>query len=134
MSRLTGRTALGVVVAVAVVATVAGGIRLMGSPREARARALDDRRESDLRAITIEVQRHYTREAMLPEALADQGGSPGRRDPDTAEPYEYRVIGGAKYELCATFQTSTHDEGLNEWNMFATHPAGRHCFEAEAKK
>ena len=35
------------------------------------------------------------------------------RDPKTGAPYEYKVLGNLKFELCATFETSSSDQNTN---------------------
>jgi hypothetical protein len=46
------------------------------------------------------------------------------KDPETGQPYTYRVTGKTTYELCATFSL----ERKSEQNVFWNHPAGEHCF------
>ena len=57
-------------------------------------------------------------------------------DPATKKPYEYRLLGGASYELCATFDTDDKTEVPNVTaadNSFL-HPAGPFCFKLDAGK
>ena len=45
-------------------------------------------------------------------------------DPETGEPYAYRVLDDRRFELCATFDTVRK----GDFDVFWDHPAGRHCF------
>ena len=119
--------------AVAVVAVVAG-LLLLGSPAAERNRRLDARRVDDLRALTRTVDLHWTRTGQLPSSLADLTANGGTAlatgDPASGAPYDYRVLNGRRFELCARFaatETTTGDRA------FWSHPAGEHCFALEAE-
>ena len=55
--------------------------------------------------------------------MADEGWANSLAT-ETGEPYEYRVLGPSKYELCATFSMARDADHGVFWN----HPAGRHCW------
>jgi hypothetical protein len=120
-----------------VVGAVAAGLLALGSPREQRARRLDDRRLDDLRAIAGTVDLHWTRDGRLVATLDQvkpELPPASERDPETGEPYTYEPLGGDRYRLCATFSRATPPESRGPRGDFWTHGAGRHCFELEAKK
>jgi hypothetical protein len=126
--------------AAAVVAAVAGGVWVMGSPFEQRLRRLDAQRVDDLASIADAVEVYWKRHERLPASLGDLAGESGIRfasaDPEGGTPYEYRPGEQDAYSVCATFARDS-DAGAGrtrrlarsgEWN----HTAGRQCFERRA--
>lgn len=109
-------------------AAVVLGFTIIGSPFRARLARFDDQRVSDLRNIQWQVVEHWQRTRSLPaslDVLADSiSGYRVPRDPETAQPYEYRIsgddlqtenrgLGNLQFELCATFRTDvvTQEKG-----------------------
>jgi hypothetical protein len=119
---------------------VISGLVVMGSPGEARARRLDERRVADLRGITRATNLYRTRHDRLPESLQELAQDPEVsvhvRDPATGESYEYQVLGPKTYAVCARFERVDPDSSYPEpasvpedaWR----HAAGRQCFQREA--
>ena len=101
-------------------------------------RRLDARRVEDLRALAGAVDLYWSRGGALPGALdsltQEQGFAPQVADPETGRPYEYRILGGDTYELCASFARGTDTEPPETRSDFWSHGAGRQCFQLEAKK
>jgi len=131
------RVVLGVA-GVAVAAVVAGGVWLMGSPAEQRARDLDKRRVSDLRDIADDVGAYFKHHERLPESLADLAGESGLhvtiRDPGTGREYDYQALEAGAYRLCAEFGRESEGEarraaGLGLGPGYWYHGAGRQCFD-----
>ena len=93
--------------ATAVVAAVAFGLVLLGSPAQERARRIDDRRVADLHGIAAASNLYWSRHSRLPASLDDLTAAPGlrinTRDPVTTETYGYEVLDSLRYEVCATF-------------------------------
>ena len=118
--------------ALAIVAAIGVGLRVMGSPREARIWRVDGTRLDDLRHIDAAIGLFWTRQSRLPESLAEVAREPGvavsLNDPGTGRPYEYRVTGDRAYELCATFERAASGEA------FWSHGFGRHCFAITARR
>jgi hypothetical protein len=114
----------------AVVAAVAAGLWSIGSPSEQRLRRLDERRVADLTQLSQTVYWHQDQRDALPSSAAELVD--GRRlsrlplDPSTEEPYEYRVTGERKFEVCAVFDRASPPEDAKD---FWYHDAGRRCFE-----
>ena len=116
----------------AVAGAVAAGIAVLDPPGVVRERELDLRRARDLHAISRGVRIHWDRHHQLPDSLGALSQTPDTPretlDPMTSRPYEYRVIEGDRYELCASFDRDSEARVDDFW----AHGAGRHCFELEA--
>lgn len=121
-----------------VVAVVVGGLILLGSPTQERMRRLDSQRVADLRAVASAVDLYWTRHQTLPFSLEELSREPGGfvrlMDPDTKRPYEYRVLNGHTYELCAEFVRDWTDQHDVLYKDFWAHGAGRQCFKLEVKE
>lgn len=129
------------IVAVAIV----WGIWIVGSPTSGRLHQFDDRRLEDLRAIDneiISIVRPFSEQPGVPVptklnkplpptlqevALQAQYQKLSLNDPQTRDPYEYRVLDAAHFELCATFNFVRDRQFDIQWN----HPAGHHCFRVD---
>ncbi len=100
--------------------TVAGvffivvGFITAGSPFAERMRRFDERRVGDLQTIQSEVIYFWQAKQRLPESIdelrSDLRGFTSPRDPETEEPYEYKVLDSLQFELCAVFKTSNKEE------------------------
>lgn len=104
------------VIAVVAITSVAilAGFFVAGSPQKERMRRFDDRRVSDLQTIQFEIANYWQAKSALPQSLDQlrddiRGFSPPV-DPETGEPYEYRVAGHTSFELCAAFKTSNRED------------------------
>jgi hypothetical protein len=134
---LRSRQALVALAIAAVVASVVGGLLLLGSPQEARERILDARRIAEIRTIANAVDLYWTRQGHLPVSLValsqGQGIQIHRFDPETKRPYDYRVLGDNSYELCAEFARDAAQDGLIPQGDFWAHGSGSQCFRLEPK-
>ena len=117
----------------AVVAAIAAGFWVLGTPGRQREIAADRQRLQDMTTMAQRLHERYVTETNsfeLPNTLA---AADVRNDPLTNQPYEYDRLSDRTFELCATFDTdsSTHrltrsdDPETERWQ----HPEGRHCFE-----
>lgn len=120
---------------------VVGSFFVIGSPFTQRLAKFDQRRASDLRSIQWQIVNYWQRKDRLPVSLDDIrddiAGFVIPRDPETAEPYEYRFTGPLSFELCATFRLLSENGG-EESAAFQTpisresgnwaHGAGKACF------
>jgi hypothetical protein len=131
----------GAAATLAVLGALVWGFVVVGGPASRRTERMDGRRLDDLRAIHAEIvslvrdpQKKDVLKQPLPKTLAELASRARYRkislnDPETAEPYEFRVTGDSTYVLCATFaraREATHD-------VFWNHGAGHHCFTIDAK-
>ncbi len=116
------------------------GLVVLGSPSEARARRLDERRVAALRRITRATNLYRTRHDRLPASLQELAQDPEvsllARDPATGESYEYEVLGPNTYAVCARFERADSDASYQEPESVGEdawrHGAGRQCFQREA--
>jgi hypothetical protein len=130
-------------VSTAVAAAVVIGLVVAGSPGDARKQKLDRRRVSDLFEIVDGVNAYWAQEDSLPpdlRALGDAVGFAPGSDPETGDPYRYRVLENGAYELCATFSIECQppDESCSHWRArrgaeIAGHGVGTECFEIRPK-
>ena len=131
---MTRRTFLGAAIVVAASAAIAGGFMVAGSPEEARMLRLDHRRVSDLQRIQGAVDVSFTRSKAMPDSIAaamsTQAGGQPPLDPGTGQAYEYRVLGGQSFEVCAVFDRASDAGG---YDLAWAHAAGRQCFPLTAR-
>lgn len=138
MSRPVGKSIL-IVAGVAMAATVAAAVWVMGGPNMQRVRRMDERRASDLRDVQSAIEQYHRDNDRLPPDLTTLASQPGVTlpvaDPLTQQRYTYEVQAPDRYILCATFVTDTsrdgqHVHGLQrEW----AHGVGHTCFERRIK-
>ncbi|MBI2462635.1 MAG: hypothetical protein HYV65_00085 [Candidatus Spechtbacteria bacterium] len=132
---------LGAVSLLVVLATIAYGFILVGSPEQQRARRFDDQRVQDLQGIQNEIVNYWQQKEVLPQSLDaltnSISGYSAPKDPRTNELYEYAVSGALTFQLCSNFEASTagqsdqriykHGPYGQNWN----HAVGRVCFPKE---
>lgn len=134
---------IGGVWALIVVGSIIAGFFVIGSPFTQREIRFDQEKISNLQSIQYEVVNYWRQKEDLPDTLSDLEdplvGYIVPRDPQTNEPYEYRITGSLSFELCATFNresTFRKEEvpiarptgyGVTEENW--EHDAGQNCFE-----
>ena len=147
MARMSKDSMFAAVAGAVVCVGLVVGFWTLGSPSTQRDLAADRKRVQDLKSIARAVTKRWKIKPVvegrtLPETLKDLVPSDAvyvslqLTDPVTNGAYEYRVVSGPKFELCATFATDSatsndHPErpgALSFWN----HPKGRHCFALDA--
>ena len=119
-----------------VIAAVAAGLLVLGSPTEERARRIDARRVADLQGIMAATDLYWTRHSSLPASLDDLTAEPGvrirTRDPASGEPYGYQPMDSADYEVCASFEQESGEIARDRETDLWAHGSGRQCFRLEA--
>ncbi|OGN09450.1 MAG: hypothetical protein A3C61_01255 [Candidatus Yanofskybacteria bacterium RIFCSPHIGHO2_02_FULL_39_10] len=99
-----------------VLASIVAGFFIAGSPMNQRLIKMDERRVSDLQTIQWQIINYWQRKESLPVSLNDLAdpisGFIVPKDSQTGQVYEYNVLGGLKFELCAVFSTTSLDEGV----------------------
>ena len=119
--------------AIGTVVTLIVAMSVMGSPREARVRQLDQIRVRDLAQIAGAVsyfhRDHHRLPATLAELDAPAGGPLPARDPVSGAPYEYVVQDSVTFLLGATFAS---EDSIGAWggqrDLRWRHPAGHYLF------
>ncbi|MCF7819974.1 MAG: DUF5671 domain-containing protein [Candidatus Pacebacteria bacterium] len=109
---------------------------IMESPQKARQNKLDNLILNNFNQISIAVDSYYSEKGELPDSLEalDQKflGPKQLLDPQTQEPFGYRVIDKDSYELCANFRTNTENDADSlRFNYRDEHKAGWQCLERE---
>lgn len=103
----------GIVIAV-ILAAIAMGFVVAGSPQNQRLVRLDERRTGDLQFLQSQIVSYWQSKSRLPQDLDqlknDLYNISAPVDPLNGQAYEYKVLGNLKFELCATFQTSNKNE------------------------
>ncbi|HUP03958.1 MAG TPA: DUF5671 domain-containing protein [Bryobacteraceae bacterium] len=139
--RLRRHGRMGALVATVLVAvTLAFSFTKFGSPANQRLSASDVRRSEDLEAIANVIRARWMaargpEAPMLPRSIAELPESATLRltDPISREPYRYSTLGGARYQLCASFQSDTSQLVIAQRrSLFRIHPAGDYCFAVDA--
>ena len=125
-----GRLPVAVLV-LACAAAIAVGMIVVGPPWTYRVIAQDQVRSASLEALEAGIWEYHGQHGQLPETLdaIDSLWHDDLNDPETGEPFEYRITGEYGYELCATFARVMTEQDPGWVTEFSTHPAGRHCFE-----
>ena len=128
--------------AVVVIVAIAS-LFLIDSPATERMRRADDRRLSDLQAISYGMDTFVLKnKQQLPSSLEtlildrDLGYLENQiKDPETQTTYEYKKIDEKSYELCADFALSnkqddnkTQNYDYRAYGPAWDHDAGRQCF------
>ena len=135
------RVFLGFVI-LAVVLAVGYGIYIVGSPGGQRLLRFDARRVSDLQNISQTIDTYWHLNEELPGELEELQGSRfyyarSIQDPATQQPYEYQVLDGNLYQLCAVFDTDSSKRDQPVPRPFSPkvwdHGTGRTCFDLEAQ-
>jgi len=118
--------------ATAVAVMVILGFVQIGGPSTQRMVRADQRRIQDLFQLSMQIgTRSKDGAGQLPQHL-DELRDVALADPLTRAQYEYRVLDGNKYELCATFSTTSSQGNGRRSRSTWSHPAGRTCFQLDA--
>ncbi len=99
------------VVSAVVLAAIIYGFTVAGFPVDVRGKAFDATRESNIRDLKYQIDSYTQSNYSLPRALGEltaksQYSYLKLNDPETNQPYEYRIDGTYSYSLCATFSTA----------------------------
>lgn len=127
---------------IAVISGVITGFWLLGSPALQRKLKADEQRLQNLHKIARDlyqeaVDNNNLEETFtLPQSLPDEEDTV---DPISGEPYDYQVISGTRYQLCAEFATDSDrinqtDTSYQNFDEFWQHPQGKHCFELDVQE
>jgi hypothetical protein len=127
---VSGRGVLAIAVSVVMLAAVAAGLWINGTPNHQRLRAQDERRASLLTGLATRLEAQVSLYGTLPENLAEIAVESERLDPVTKTPFGY-THKGTDYRLCAVFAMAG-EEGAAAELPFRRHAEGRVCFDRSA--
>ncbi|QQG42288.1 MAG: hypothetical protein HYW15_02095 [Candidatus Giovannonibacteria bacterium] len=100
-----------------ILAAIAAGFFLVGSPKEERARKFDDQRVQHLQLIQSEIINYWVKKAALPKNLNELNdpirGVAIPKDPESGAEYIYETARAENFKLCATFNLSSLDQSAN---------------------
>lgn len=109
------------------------------TPTQARNRKFDEAIISDFNTINTAIENYYQDNQKLPDninELKEKSNflvSDDIKDPINNKEYEYKIIDGKTYELCATFRTSNKDNGKHGLEYyrpeFYLHESGYQCLK-----
>lgn len=136
---LIGRYLFPMMVIAVVGTAIIGGLWLLGTPAEQRAQNLDARRVADLRHIARAADGYWKHHGQLPaslEALVLYYGRDLRiTDPESKQPYTYRMTGLDRFELCAEFAAQSPESRQPTFSERPfSHGIGRQCFDLRPPK
>lgn len=133
-----------IAISVIILALIAYGFSIFGSPRTQRLLRADSQKVMDVQSIQWQIVNFWQQKGALPASLNELNdpisGFMVPMDFDTKQPYEYRRISERTFELCAVFNRDSSDanrstmpaytekigmSGTDNWQ----HSVGRTCFE-----
>lgn len=138
---MKNRALVGTLATFLVVALVVAGLLAIGSPATARKYKADQERRNRLTQLPFVLATHVRDQGSLPEDLGEMNegtlrdagfGFDARRDPESGDFFEYSKLEDRRYEVCATFHTSSDDRRAQEFGYFGgdvSHSEGRNCYE-----
>lgn len=119
-------TTVGISVGLLLVAVIASGFLILGSPAQVRLSRFDDQKVNDLQNIQWQIVNYWQQKQKLPIALSDLSdsisGFIAPADPQSSEPYMYEVTGKLSFKLCATFNAESRVNARE--NARVPEPAG----------
>ncbi len=130
--------AFAAVATAAVMAAIAAGFWVLGTPGRQREIAADRQRVRDIKIIAGRIHDRYLNALnaendsfQAPDSLEAQDQP---NDPLTNQPYDYQKLDDLIFELCADFNTDSSTHRLSDADSLPDadrwqHPQGRHCFE-----
>jgi hypothetical protein len=111
-----------IAVAVLIVATIAAGFLIIGTPGQIRLYRFDDQKVNDLQNIQSQVVNYWQTQGRLPATLANLSDSIGGysvpNDAQTSAQYVYATTSALSFKLCANFnaQTQSNSQTLNSYS------------------
>jgi hypothetical protein len=117
---------VGIGVGVLLIAVIATGFFIMGTPGQVRLYRFDDQKVSDLTNIQYQIVNYWQQKEKLPATLADLNdplnGSIVPLDPQSGEQYTYQATGKYSFKLCATFNAETRANSSNVSSVMMREP------------
>ncbi|MES2436986.1 MAG: DUF5671 domain-containing protein [Patescibacteria group bacterium] len=132
-----------VIASLAILAVIAVGFSVVGSPRTQRLNRYDEMKVTDLQGIQYQIINYWQQKGKLPEALSDLNDPLSSfmvpNDLETGAAYDYEKVTATTFKLCAEFNKNNIGkqpgisnssamlgrENLELWQ----HTGGQYCFE-----
>jgi len=139
-------------VSFAILASIVGGVFIMGSPFTLRMKRFDERRVNDLQNIQYQIVNFYQKKGVLPNSLDELkdpiAGFNIPLDPDTAVSYGYEKVSDIGFKVCADFSLESDSQIDSKYmtrpmpvsseifpvNENWRHNSGRQCFDRKIDK
>jgi Domain of unknown function (DUF5671) len=117
-----------------VIGMIVLGFFYIGPPSTQRTLRADRRRIQDVYQLSTRINTAWnSNEHQLPGHL-DELSNVALADPITRSAYEYHVVEGTHYQLCATFAMSSAQNQAVVGSGVWSHPAGHYCFSLDAAR
>lgn len=118
------------------IASIAWGFAVLGSPRTQRLFKYDQQKISDLQNIGSQIDSFYYNKGILPknieEIMSNSSYYVTQVDPETKQPYEYVKTSDTSYNLCAEFNKSSDEKNNKGYYLYSDktwrHESGHYCF------
>jgi hypothetical protein len=106
---------------VLVIATIAAGVLIMGTPAQVRLYRFDQQKIDDLTSIQYQLVNYWQQNAKLPSTLSQLVDPISNysvpTDAQTMQPYTYQALDAHSFKLCATFNAETQDVTASDLTM-----------------
>ena len=96
-----------IIFTVFVIALIAVGFVIGGTPISVRDMAIDSTRISNFNSIQYAVENYYQTHNSLPQSLLDLPSTLTTTDPQTQKPFDYKMVSQTNYQLCTVFSTDS---------------------------
>lgn len=130
------------ILTILIIMAIMYGFSSTGSPFQIRAQKFDAQRVTDITNLKYQVDNYYTTNGHLPNSIGDLSKSSyntgSNKDPETGKGYELKRVADSKYQICATFSTSSKDMKYSTTTPYSIygnlyeHPKGYYCFDFSA--
>ncbi len=120
-----------IVAAIAIVATIVLGFRVLGGPGTQRLIRSDERTVRSLAELAQKIQQKWRTDSQLPPTL-DSFSEKEKQNPLTYKPFVYHPKSNTAFELCATFATDNRHQEPGEAEDAWRHRKGDFCFPLDA--
>jgi hypothetical protein len=141
--KLSSSAVFALIITIMAIGAIVIGFGHIDSPSMVRAQRLDNHRLNDLQSIVFDISHYFRIQKHLPKQLQELNISKASlKDIVTNQPYEYKIISGDEYELCAVFDISIDENKNNnsQYNSYKPscsillkHEQGKQCFKLSSK-
>jgi hypothetical protein len=109
------------------------GFSIAGTPSENRLHEADVTRVQSLRGLSRAIHFSTSLPATLDQLVRESRANESQiRDPQTHKQFEYHMLGGTRYQLCAAFSSASNSENDVGAESFWRHGAGTTCYTLDS--